>query len=715
MGSRKTNAKGRQLQDLLEEGYLYCIEDDSSTYERNDYEEKIDWIIASQPLLTFISNVETHPTIGSTSGHKPLTLEISIGVEHKPTSPRTSFSFKAANWSKFRKIPNDQLQLWNQSRTINTTMKIEEYNMFITNSLLVATQAAIPKLKQATSSYIISEATRSLIKTKHQHYRRWRKDGQETDKQLYYKYKLLLTNSLRNDRKDHYKTLMSSLCQKKMFSESVWLTVRKFHQKRIKQSFPRIMKYNNIVATSEKEKANVFAEFFQSEIYAAPNNTLPFHDQVSNQVNVIRNRMQNTDDIKWKKITPEEVKWHMKQLRNSATGPDNIHNRCLKNYTSQLIDHLTLLFNSIVDVGYIAIMWKKANIILLLKPNKGKQQPSSYRPISLLSCLGKLLERIIKQRLLLELNARNILPQHQAGFRPKRSTMYNIVRIERYIKSQLHHPMKRRHAAASFFGIEAAFDSVWHEGLIYKFNDLRLPTYIIKYLISFLENRTATVELDNTLSRLFTLSSGTPQCSPLSPLLYIIYTSDLMNGIPPHTEHGLFADDTALWTSSHQLANLNNRLQQSINEFEKCCKAWKLKLQPIKTELVHFSIHPRKKYKNPVQVKVEDIIIQPATSTRYLGVIIDNRLSWRTHQKQVETRIAARLSLLRFLNRAAIEPNHNIMINLYKSLIRTVITYDYPVLLSADNKIWDRIQIVQNKALRVALGLPHYTSVDSIH
>ncbi|CAF1073774.1 unnamed protein product [Rotaria magnacalcarata] len=188
-----------------------------------------------------------------------------------------------------------------------------------------------------------------------------------------------------------------------------------------------------------------------------------------------------------------------------------------------------------------------------------------------------------------------------------------------------------------------------------------------------------------------------------------------MNGIPPHTEHGLFADDTALWASSHQLANLNGRLQQSINEFEKWCKAWKLKQQPIKTELVHFSIHPRKKYKNPAQVKVENIIIQPATFTRYLGMIMDNRLTWRTHLKRVETRIPARLILLRFLNRTAIEPNHNIMLNLYKSLVRTVIIYGYPVLLSADNKRWDRIQIIQSKALRVALGLPHYTSADYIH
>ncbi|CAF4501712.1 unnamed protein product, partial [Rotaria magnacalcarata] len=114
--------------------------------------------------------VDTHPTIGSSSGHKPLTFEVSIGAKHKSTSPRTSFNFKAANWTTFRKTLNDQLQLWNLSRTISTTVKIEEYNMFITNSLLEATHAAIPKLKQATSSYTISEATRNLINLKHHHY-----------------------------------------------------------------------------------------------------------------------------------------------------------------------------------------------------------------------------------------------------------------------------------------------------------------------------------------------------------------------------------------------------------------------------------------------------------------------------------------------------------------------------------------------------------------
>ncbi|CAF1942345.1 unnamed protein product [Rotaria magnacalcarata] len=156
-----------------------------------------------------------------------------------------------------------------------------------------------------------------------------------------------------------------------------------------------------------------------------------------------------------------------------------------------------------------------------MKPNKDKQHLPSYRPISLLSCLGKLLKKIIKQRLMLGLERRNILPEHQAGFRPRKSTIHNIVRLERYAQNQLRRARPRRYYI--LFDIKAAFDSVWHDGLIYKLNDLGLPKYMINYLTTFLKNRTASIEIENVLSRQFNLTSDAPQGSPLSPLLYIIY------------------------------------------------------------------------------------------------------------------------------------------------------------------------------------------------
>ena len=188
-----------------------------------------------------------------------------------------------------------------------------------------------------------------------------------------------------------------------------------------------------------------------------------------------------------------------------------------------------------------------------------------------------------------------------------------------------------------------------------------------------------------------------------------------MNGIQTHTEHGLFADDTALWTSGNTMTILTSRLQQSIDAFESWCQSWKLKLQPTKTELIHFSLHPRKKYKHPVEVTVGNTIIQPLEHTRYLGVIIDKELKWRSHLDHIETRIAPRISLLRYLSRTAYEPNNKTMINIFKSIVRTNIIYGHPILLTANDKVWKRLQIMQNKALRAALGLPTYTSVEYIH
>ncbi|CAF2114894.1 unnamed protein product [Rotaria magnacalcarata] len=121
-----------------------------------------------------------------------------------------------------------------------------------------------------------------------------------------------------------------------------------------------------------------------------------------------------------------------------------------------------------------------------------------------------------------------------------------------------------------------------------------------------------------------------------------------MNDIPTHIEHGLFADDTALWTASNTMTYLSSRLQQSVDAFESWCKSWKLKLQPTKTEMIHFTIHLRKKYKHPVEVKVDNTTIKPLDHARYLGVIIDKQLNWRRHLDHIETKIAPRIGLLRY-------------------------------------------------------------------
>ncbi|CAF4806210.1 unnamed protein product, partial [Rotaria sp. Silwood2] len=120
-------------------------------------------ILASQPLHSLISNVEAHPTIGTLSGHQPLTFDNPIGTEPKSASPRLSINFKAANWSKFRTKLNKQLMIWNKNRRINAAADIEEYSSFITNSITGATQEVIPRSKQLNTNIKLIETTKHLI------------------------------------------------------------------------------------------------------------------------------------------------------------------------------------------------------------------------------------------------------------------------------------------------------------------------------------------------------------------------------------------------------------------------------------------------------------------------------------------------------------------------------------------------------------------------
>ncbi|CAF1206788.1 unnamed protein product [Rotaria sordida] len=159
MGSRRTNARGKQLQEIINEGYINCIDDDSTTFEKKDYEEKLDCILASQPLLSLISNVETHPTLGALSGHKPLTFDVPIGAEPKPISPRLSLNFKAANWTKFRILLTANDKTWErlqimQNKAIRAALGLPIY----TSVDYIHKISNIPKIKD----YAVTLLERSI-------------------------------------------------------------------------------------------------------------------------------------------------------------------------------------------------------------------------------------------------------------------------------------------------------------------------------------------------------------------------------------------------------------------------------------------------------------------------------------------------------------------------------------------------------------------------
>ena len=191
--------------------------------------------------------------------------------------------------------------------------------------------------------------------------------------------------------------------------------------------------------------------------------------------------------------------------------------------------------------GYYPKLWKKAEGIMIPKPGKDGKMPGNYRPISLLSCMGKLFDASCRIRNFLE--KEKFFSKWQNGFRSKRIAMEHVFRLVE--ETQLGFTKKWK-GGAIFIDVEKAFDSVWHDGLRYKLMNGSLPRKMVRLISSFLSDRTIKVNCCNNCSEEVTLNAGTPQGSVLSPLLFIIYVNDIPDMSSLNVRLSQFADDMGI-------------------------------------------------------------------------------------------------------------------------------------------------------------------------
>ena len=217
--------------------------------------------------------------------------------------------------------------------------------------------------------------------------------------------------------------------------------------------------------------------------------------------------------------------------RGKAPGPDNIHNEVLRlGTTTSLLHHLAKLFTSSIQLAYIPTAWKLASLRMLLKPDKPITLTTSYRPISLISSIMKLFERVIEQRLRSHLEYVGFIIKHQSGFRKAKSTDDHLFRLSQSIMESFN---RGEHVVAAFLDVEKAFDNVWHNGLRYKIFQLGLPNKMTRWPSDFLVGRLIQVNVNSFLSNQINPKAGVPQGFVLSPLLFLSYVNDL----PPPYYH----------------------------------------------------------------------------------------------------------------------------------------------------------------------------------
>ena len=230
---------------------------------------------------------------------------------------------------------------------------------------------------------------------------------------------------------------------------------------------------------------------------------------------------------------------------STATGPDKVAYSMLKHLPRSGMDLLLYIFNRSWSSHSFPSIWKTSSIIPIHKMGKPLDSPASFRPISLLSCVSKLFERIILFCLLLFLESNSILSLRQAGFRHGRSTLDQIQYLSQPISDEFNKPRP-----GSWMILSTIDYSIWHHALFHKLISAGLPSCFAHCTQSFLSDRRACVVFQNHKSRSFRVRRGVLQESVLGLVLFSLFINDLAASLPSSVSCSLYADNLAIWSSS---------------------------------------------------------------------------------------------------------------------------------------------------------------------
>ena len=476
------------------------------------------------------------------------------------------------------------------------------------------------------------------------------------------------------------------------------------------------------IATTNKLKADTFAESLGKihQTYYDPNHDLNRETYARNFLNTHKEvfkpleqaKQETADDHPMlREITVTEITKTLQKCKNrSAPGEDQISYLILKNLDREQLSHVALIYNSCLRTGYFPNAWKQAKVVMLPKPGKDLTKPTSYRPISLLPAMGKIFERIVASRLSTFLEKSNYFDENQAGFRKKRSTVDQLFKLSQSVSTAL---KKHKKAVGVFLDVEKAFDAVWLEGLKYKLGrpEIGIPTKIIRLLSSFLTNRHLRVHQNSAISNKIELKAGTPQGSALSPLLFIFYVNDT-----PKPQPGVliskFADDMAAWAIQKQEKRAEKLIQKYLDSLSEWCNKWKIKLNPSKTQVGLFT---NSNHAKEITLNLGRVPLTVSNEIKFLGLTFDRKLTWRHHIDNVRHRMWLRINAIKAISGRNLGMQSKTLIHLYKMWIRPIALYGAPAYYSAAKTHINKIHVIQNSALRVALRRTRRTHIEDLH
>lgn len=456
---------------------------------------------------------------------------------------------------------------------------------------------------------ILRSKTRAAYKT-------WSGLKTSSNKVVYNECKAEYQRELRRAKSNSFKLLCAKSSDKEIFS-----TLRSLCGKKNLTSHPSAVEINGHLTT---EPASIIAactaHFFPSSLPSDEH-----HTEIERGVDAL---LSSSDPAPIPPITFEEFQLAVQSLnRKSAPGLDGLTSEILMDCLPPIKSQLLNIMNSCFQLETFPEIWKRSKVLIIGKPNKASYNSlKSFRPITLVNSMSKILEKLILNRLTWLAKTQSWLCDSQHGFMEGRSTETAAQSLISCIESAF---SAKESAACAFLDIKSAFDSAWHPAILAALAKRSCPVYLIKLVKSFLHDRQATISLE-ACSTDIKINLGCPQGGVLSPFLWIILIDDALRATFDFPFRLVaYADDLTAITWHKDPAIATRNLQKICDFIAAWCKKTKLTINALKTIFMIFSRRHSKR--SDLRLKLGYVDVVPSAEATFLGFILDSRLTWYPH------------------------------------------------------------------------------------
>ncbi|CAG9135167.1 unnamed protein product [Plutella xylostella] len=523
-------------------------------------------------------------------------------------------------------------------------------------------------------------------------------------KEYYNKYMSIYRKVIKLAKK---KAVRSEIDGAKDSSRAIWKCVNKHRNKKSNTLKEKLMlKVNNKIIDSPQEIVDIFSNQFDYKESSSNGN-------LDLAMNMLEENCKVYNDMYCRPCNPEEVEKLVKSLENKKScGYDGLPMTVIKDNIDVLATPLAYFYNECISHGIFPDQLKIARILPVHKKGS-KTDPSKYRPISLLPILSKIFEKILKSRLLVHLNMSNVISSRQFGYRRNLGTVDAIDTLINDVVLKLNEKNK---VAALFLDLSSAFDFVDHKILLKKLEHYGVRGKTLDLLKSYLQNRKQFVEISTienasevlTKSKLINVTRGVPQGSVLGPILFIVFTNDLLDHIDramPAAKLVVYADDTNAVVSGNDLETLESNVNSILCAFSTWFSVNNLKINTAKTSALLFKTTARDD--ETIDIALNGDKVEIASVVKFLGVYIDSSLNWRHELNALESSISSSCYALRSLRDEISEDQLKMV---YYALIESKLRYSIKLWGHSYEYNTRKAFVLQKRAIRTIARIPQMES-----